>query len=199
MKLFQYVRPSEPKAALAAISANATAKFLGGGTNLLDLMKHNVMMPEKLIDITRLSLKTITHEGGKTRIGALVKNTTVAEDKSILQNHPLLSMAINAGASAQIRNMATVGGNLLQRTRCAYFYDTAMRCNKREPGSGCDALEGINRMHAIFGASDKCIAVHPSDMAVAMRALDATIIVSGPKGERTIPIADFHRSARRQS
>ena len=193
MKLFQYVRPSEPKAAVAAIATNPTAKFLGGGTNLLDLMKHNVMMPDKLVDVTRLSLKTITREGNKTRIGALVKNTTVAEDKGILQNHPLLAMAINAGASAQIRNMATMGGNILQRTRCAYFYDTAMRCNKREPGSGCDALEGYNRMHAIFGTSDKCIAVHPSDMAVALRALDAIVIVSGPKGERSIPMADFHR------
>ena len=193
MKLFQYVRPSETKAAVAAISANANAKFLGGGTNLLDLMKHNVVMPDKLVDITRLSLKTITREGNKTRIGALVKNTTVAEDKSIQQSLPLLAMAINAGASAQIRNMATMGGNILQRTRCAYFYDTAMRCNKREPGSGCDALEGYNRMHAIFGTSDKCIAVHPSDMAVALRALDATVVVSGSKGERSIPMADFHR------
>ncbi len=193
MKLFQYVRPAESKAAVAAVSANTNAKFLGGGTNLLDLMKHNIVMPDKLVDITRLSLKTITRQGSQTRIGALVKNTTVAEDKTILQNHPLLSMAIHAGASAQIRNMATTGGNLLQRTRCQYFYDTAMRCNKREPGSGCDALEGYNRMHAIFGTSDKCIAVHPSDMAVALRALDAAVIVSGPKGERSIPMADFHR------
>ncbi|MBE7179173.1 MAG: xanthine dehydrogenase family protein subunit M, partial [Mucilaginibacter polytrichastri] len=140
-----------------------------------------------------LSLKDIKKEGNATRIGALVRNTTVAENDQIVKHQPLLSMAINAGASAQIRNMATVGGNLLQRTRCAYFYDTAMRCNKREPVSGCDALEGYNRMHAIFGASDKCIAVHPSDMAVALRALDATVIVSGPKGERSIPMADFHR------
>ncbi len=193
MKLFQYVRPSEQKAALTAIASVPTAKFIGGGTNLLDLMKHDIVLPDKLVDVTRLSLKTITKEGTKTRIGALTKNTTVAEDKSILQNHPLLSMALNAGASAQIRNMATVGGNLLQRTRCPYFYDIVMPCNKREPGSGCGALEGYNRMHAIFGASDKCIAVNPSDMNVALRALDATVIVSSPKGERSIPIADFHR------
>ena len=193
MKLFQYVRAAEPKAAVSALATEPTAKFLAGGTNLLDLMKHNVMAPDKLVDITRLSLKNITSDGTKTRIGALALNSAVAEDKIILQNHPLLSMAINAGASAQIRNMATTGGNLLQRTRCPYFYDTAMRCNKREPGSGCDALEGYNRMHAIFGASDKCIAVNPSDMNVAMAALDATVIVNSAKGERSIPIANFHR------
>lgn len=193
MKLFQYVRPLEPKAAVNAVAIEQGAKFLAGGTNLLDLMKRNVVAPDKLVDITRLSLKNITSDGTKTRIGALVLNSTAAEDKNILQNHPLLSMAINAGASAQIRNMATMGGNLLQRTRCPYFYDTAMRCNKREPGSGCDALEGYNRMHAIFGASDKCIAVNPSDMNVALVALDATIVVSSAKGERSIPIALFHR------
>ncbi len=193
MKLFQYVRTSEPKAAVTAIATEPTAKFLAGGTNLLDLMKRDVMAPDKLVDITRLSLKQIATEGNKTRIGALALNSTVAEDKTILQKHPLLAMAINAGASAQIRNMATMGGNLLQRTRCPYFYDTAMRCNKREPGSGCDALEGYNRMHAIFGASDKCIAVNPSDMNVALAALEATVIVSGAKGERLIPLADFHR------
>ena len=193
MKLFQYVRAAEPKAAVSALATEPTAKFLAGGTNLLDLMKHNVMAPDKLVDITRLSLKNITSDGTKTRIGALALNSAVAEDKIILQNHPLLSMAINAGASAQIRNMATTGGNLLQRTRCPYFYDTAMRCNKRVPGSGCDALEGYNRMHAIFGASDKCIAVNPSDMNVALAALDATVIVNSAKGDRSIPIANFHR------
>ncbi len=193
MNLFQYVRPAEQKSALAAITTEPTAKFLGGGTNLLDLMKRNVMQPQKLVDVTRLPLKGITQEGDSIRIGALTRNTELAEDKTILQKLPLLSMAIHAGASAQIRNMATVGGNLLQRTRCPYFYDTAMPCNKREPGSGCGALEGFNRMHAIFGFSDKCIAVNPSDMNIALRALDATVIVNGPKGERKIAIADFHR------
>src|SRR3954453_14494772 len=193
MNLFQYVRPAEQKSAIAAVASEPTAKFLGGGTNLLDLMKHHIMQPEKLVDVTRLPLKGITQEGNIIRIGALTRNTEVAEDKTILQHLPLLSMAINAGASAQIRNMATVGGNLLQRTRCPYFYDTAMPCNKREPGTGCGALEGFNRMHAIFGYSDKCIAVHPSDMSVALAALDAIVIITGPKGERRIPFSDFHR------
>jgi xanthine dehydrogenase YagS FAD-binding subunit len=151
------------------------------------------MQPDKLVDVTRLPLKGISQEGNTIRIGALTRNVEIAENKLILQQLPLLSMAINAGASAQIRNMATTGGNLLQRTRCPYFYDTAMPCNKREPGTGCGALEGFNRMHAVFGFSDKCIAVNPSDMNVALRALDATVIVNGPKGERKIPIADFHR------
>src|SRR3954469_11717295 len=182
MNLFQYVRPAEQKSAIAAVAAEPSAKFLGGGTNLLDLMKHNIMQPEKLVDVTRLPLKGITQEGNTIRIGALTRNTEIAENKIILQNLPLLSMAINAGASAQIRNMATVGGNLLQRTRCPYFYDTAMPCNKREPGTGCGALEGFNRMHAVFGFSDKCIAVNPSDMAVAMRALDATVETVSPDG-----------------
>lgn len=193
MNLFQYIRPAEQKSAITAVASGPTAKFLGGGTNLLDLMKRNIMQPEKLVDITRLPLKGITQQGNTIRISALTRNTEVAEDKTILQYIPLLAIAINQGASAQIRNMATVGGNLLQRTRCPYFYDTAMPCNKREPGSGCGALEGFNRMHAIFGFSDKCIAVNPSDMNVALRALDATVVVSGLKGERKIPIADFHR------
>ncbi|MEJ7679135.1 MAG: xanthine dehydrogenase family protein subunit M [Segetibacter sp.] len=193
MNLFQYVRPVEQKAAIAAIATEPTAKFLGGGTNLLDLMKRHIVQPEKLVDITRVPLKGIMKEGNNVRIGALSRNNEVAEDKTILENLPLLAMAINAGASAQIRNMATVGGNLLQRTRCPYFYDTAMPCNKREPGTGCGALEGFNRMHAIFGFSDKCIAVNPSDMNIALSALDATVIVNSTKGERRIPIADFHR------
>lgn len=193
MNLFQYVRPAEQKTAIAAVAAEPTAKFLGGGTNLLDLMKRHVVQPEKLVDVTRLPLKGITLEGNSIRIGALTRNTEIAENKLILQHLPLLSMAINAGASAQIRNMATTGGNLMQRTRCPYFYDTAMPCNKREPGTGCGALEGFNRMHAVFGFSEKCIAVNPSDMNVALRALDATIVVNGSKGERKIGIADFHR------
>ncbi len=193
MKLFQYVRAAEPKAALTAVASDPAAKFLAGGTNLIDLMKHYVMTPEKLVDIKRLTLKEIKKEGNVTQIGALTSNTAVAEDKGILQNFPLLSMALHAGASAQIRNMATVGGNLLQRTRCSYFYDTSMPCNKREPGTGCSALQGVNRMHAIFGTSEKCIAVNPSDMNVALAALDATVHVSSAKGARAIPILDFHR------
>jgi xanthine dehydrogenase YagS FAD-binding subunit len=193
MNLFQYVRPAEQKSAITAVASEPTAKFLGGGTNLLDLMKRNIMQPEKLVDVTRLPLKGITQEGNTIRIGALARNSEVADNELIKQQLPLLSMAINAGASAQLRNLATTGGNLLQRTRCPYFYDTAMPCNKREPGTGCGALEGFNRMHAIFGFSDKCIAVNPSDQNIALRALDATVVVNGPKGERKIPIADFHR------
>src|SRR6476469_3637574 len=146
MNLFQYVRPAEQKSAIAAVASGPTAKFLGGGTNLLDLMKRHIMQPEKLVDVTRLPLKGIIQEGNTIRIGALTRNTEVAEDKTILQHLPLLAMAINAGASAQIRNMATVGGNLLQRTRCPYFYDKdGSSCHKRHPGEGCDDLDGFNR------------------------------------------------------
>ncbi|WP_439556454.1 FAD binding domain-containing protein [Dyadobacter sp.] len=190
---FQYERVSTPAAALSALSNSGNAKFIAGGTNLVDLMKRNVMSPRKLIDINSLPLKHIEQQNGKVTIGALALNVQVADSKLILEKHPLLSQALNAGASAQIRNMATVGGNMLQRTRCHYFYDTTLPCNKREPGSGCGALQGFNRMHAIFGASEHCIAVHPSDMSVALVALDATVLVRGPKGERRIPFADFHR------
>jgi xanthine dehydrogenase YagS FAD-binding subunit len=151
------------------------------------------MAPTKLVDINALPLRSIEQQNGKLIIGALALNSQVADDKLILEKHPLLAKALNAGASAQIRNMATVGGNMMQRTRCSYFYDNALPCNKREPGSGCGALEGANRMHAIFGASEKCIAVHPSDMCVALVALDATVVVSGPRGERRIPFDEFHR------
>ncbi|SKB50121.1 FAD binding domain-containing protein [Dyadobacter psychrophilus] len=188
---FQYERASTAKAAVSALANNA--KIIAGGTNLVDLMKRNVMAPAKLIDINSLPLRSIEQQNGKMIIGALALNSQVADDKLVLEKHPLLSKALNAGASAQIRNMATVGGNMMQRTRCSYFYDTALPCNKREPGSGCGALEGVNRMHAIFGTSDKCIAVHPSDMCVALVALDAIVVVSGPKGERRIPFDDFHR------
>ncbi|GAB2951756.1 xanthine dehydrogenase family protein subunit M [Hymenobacter coalescens] len=193
MNQFQYVRPTKPKAAIEARAKDADAQFIAGGTNLLDLMKRGVMTPQKLIDINRLPLDRIEQDNGHLRVGALALNSTVAEDKLVLERHPLLAQALNAGASAQLRNMATVGGNMLQRTRCPYFYDTALPCNKREPGSGCSALEGFNRMHAIFGFSDKCIAVHPSDMSVALAALDATVLVSGPRGERRLAFTDLHR------
>ncbi|WP_133273547.1 FAD binding domain-containing protein [Hymenobacter radiodurans] len=193
MNQFQYVRPSKQKAAIDTLAKDANAQFIAGGTNLLDLMKRGIIAPQKLIDINRLPLTKIESQNDSIRIGALALNGTVAEDKLVLERQPLLAQALNAGASAQLRNMATVGGNMLQRTRCPYFYDTALPCNKREPGSGCGALEGFNRMHAIFGFSDKCIAVHPSDMSVALVALDAMVLVSGPKGDRRIPFNDFHR------
>lgn len=180
------------------LTANPDAQFLAGGTNILDLMKEDVERPNELVDVTRLTLtqvKVITtgvNKGGVS-IGGLGKNTDTANHLLIRQNFPLLTQAILAGASAQIRNMATNGGNLNQRTRCSYFYDVAMPCNKREPGTGCGAMEGINRMHAVFGWSDKCIAVHPSDMCIALVALDAVVQVQGANGKRSIPFADYHR------
>lgn len=193
MKQFQYIRSLNQKAAITAITQEPTAKFIAGGTNLLDLMKRHVMTPERLVDINKLPLRDIKEENKNLRIGALALNSTVAEQATVMKNFPLLAEALNAGASAQLRNMATVGGNLMQRTRCPYFYDTATPCNKREPGTGCSALKGFNRMHAIFGASEHCIAVNPSDMNVALVALDASVHVSGPKGDRIIQIQDFHR------
>ncbi|WP_345949955.1 xanthine dehydrogenase family protein subunit M [Mucilaginibacter sp. PAMB04274] len=192
MKQFQYVRPSSQQNVLAAIAQPGT-KIIAGGSNLVDLMKHGVMTPDKLVDINRLPLRNISDIKGGLHIGALALNSQVAEDKLVKSMFPLLSQALNAGASAQLRNMATVGGNMMQRTRCPYFYDVAMPCNKRSPGTGCGALEGFNRMHAIFGFSDKCIAVHPSDMAVAMAALDATVLIQGRKGARRLKFTDFHR------
>ncbi len=193
MKPFDYVRPASPKAVVDALSKNAGSKIIAGGTNLVDLMKRQVMQPERLVDINKLPLSTIAKTADGITIGALALNSTVAADKLINNQLPLLSQALLSGASAQLRNMATTGGNLLQRTRCSYFYDVALPCNKRTPGSGCSALEGFNRMHAIFGFSENCIAVHPSDMSVAMAALDAHIHVTGPSGNRQIPMADFHR------
>jgi xanthine dehydrogenase YagS FAD-binding subunit len=190
---FDYVRPTTQKAAIDALNKDTSAQFIAGGTNLVDLMKRGVMAPQKLIDITNLPLKSIEHSGNVIRIGALALNSEVAEHELIMQKLPLLSQALKAGASPQLRNMATVGGNILQRTRCPYFYDTTMPCNKRQPGTGCGALKGFNRNHAILGASEQCIAVHPSDMCVALAALGATVIVSGNKGERHIPFLDFHR------
>ncbi len=193
MKNFSYSRPETPHEALTLISTLPNAKFLGGGTNLIDLMRENIEQPDALIDVTRLPSAGITEcADGGVCIGAEVKNTAVANDPLIRQRYPLLSQAILFGASGQIRNMATVGGNLMQRTRCYYFYDEPARCNKRKPGAGCDAIDGFNRMHAILGASDHCIATHPSDMCVALAALDATVHVAGPAGERKIPFQDFH-------
>lgn len=190
---FDYIRTSTPKAAVDAKTKSASSAFIAGGTNLVDLMKRGVTAPEKIIDINGLPLKQITADAKGVMIGALALNSEVAEHPIIKAKYPLLAQAINAGASAQLRNMATVGGNMMQRTRCSYFYDTTMPCNKREPGSGCGAIQGQNRMHAVFGTSEKCIAVHPSDMCVALAALDATVHVTGPKGDRKILFTDFHR------
>lgn len=193
MNQFQYYRATTQKAAIDVLAKETEAQYIAGGTNLIDLMKKGIMAPQKLVDINNLPLKTIEHRKGGIRIGALVLNSEAAKHELITKLHPLLSQALYAGASPQLRNMATIGGNILQRTRCPYFYDTSMPCNKRHPGTGCGALKGYNRMHAIFGASDHCIAVHPSDMCVALAALNATVIVAGSKGERRIPFNDFHR------
>lgn len=192
---FQYLRTTTSKSALSLISKDKNAKFLAGGTNLIDLMKRGVIAPEKLIDINHIPLKQIEAIGDKIMIGALASNTAVAEHALVKDKLPLLAMALNAGASAQLRNVATVGGNMMQRTRCGYFYDTEMPCNKRQPGTGCGAIGGFNRMHAIFGTSDQCIAVHPSDMCIALVALDATVVLSSTKGERKVLFKDFHRLA----
>jgi xanthine dehydrogenase YagS FAD-binding subunit len=191
---FQYARANDVADAVRLIAADPTAKFIAGGTNLIDLMKEDVERPSRLIDISRLPLKSVeqTAEGG-LRIGALVPNSDLAYHPLIEQRYPLLGSAILAGASQQLRNMASTGGNLLQRTRCFYFYDTATPCNKREPGSGCSAIDGLNRISAILGTSEACIATHPSDMCVALAALEARVHVAGPNGERMIAFSDFHR------
>jgi xanthine dehydrogenase YagS FAD-binding subunit len=194
MNNFQYSQAVDVADAVRQIAADPGAKFIAGGTNLIDLMKYNVVRPERLIDITRLPLKAVEETpGGGLRIGALVPNSDLAYHPLIQQRYPLVSSAILAGASQQLRNMASVGGNLMQRTRCFYFYDVATPCNKREPGSGCSAVGGINRINAILGTSEACIAVHPSDMCVALAALEARVHVAGPSGERAIAFADFHR------
>lgn len=194
MNNFEFSRAADVADALSQIAADRNARFIAGGTNLIDLIKEGVTKPSRLIDITRLQLNEIedTSEGG-LRIGALVPNSDVAYHPQIEKRYPLLASAILAGASPQLRNMATTGGNLLQRTRCFYFYDTTTPCNKREPGSGCSAIEGLNRMHAILGASKDCIATHPSDMCVALAALGAAVMTAGRNGERRIAFADFHR------
>ncbi|MDN3234663.1 xanthine dehydrogenase family protein subunit M [Pseudomonas luteola] len=192
MNRFSYSKPQQVTDAIQQLSD--TGRFIAGGTNLLDLMKENVARPDQLVDINALPLREIeTTQAGGLHIGALVKNSTVAYHPDVERVYPLLSQAILAGASAQLRNMASTGGNLLQRTRCYYFYDIGTPCNKREPGSGCGALNGQNRIHAVLGHSDQCIAVHPSDMAVALAALEALVHVSGPEGDRVIPMSEFHR------
>ena len=195
MKAFTYERATSPAKAAAAAVANPGAKFIAGGTNLLDLMKLQIETPAHLIDVNRLDLDTVreTSDGG-LRIGALVRNTDLAAHKTVRRDYAVLSRALLSGASGQLRNKATTAGNLLQRTRCPYFYDTTKPCNKRRPGTGCAALAGFNRNMAILGTSADCIATHPSDMAVAMRLLDATVeTVSADGTKRAIPIADFHR------
>jgi xanthine dehydrogenase YagS FAD-binding subunit len=191
---FQYTRASDVADAVRQVAADPTAKFIAGGTNLIDLMKEDVERPARLIDITGLPLNSVeeTAEGG-LRIGALVPNSDLAYHPLVQQRYPMVASAILAGASAQLRNMASTGGNLLQRTRCCYFYDIATPCNKREPSSGCSAIAGLNRGHAILGASEACIATHPSDMCVALAALDARVHVAAPVGTRTIAMVDFHR------
>jgi xanthine dehydrogenase YagS FAD-binding subunit len=175
-------------------AADGTGRYLGGGTNLVDLMRETVETPSALVDVTGLSREIAPTAGGGLMIGAATRNTAVAEHEAVRSGYPMLARAIVAGASAQIRNMATVGGNLLQRTRCTYFYDTdGSRCNKRTPGAGCDAIEGFNRMHAILGTSPACVATHPSDMCVALAALDAVVHMRSKSGERTVPLCDLHR------
>lgn len=194
MRPFRYVICESPAAAVEAVSLSPTAKFLAGGTNILDLMKEDIERPTDLVDINKLNLSEIRATPRGISIGALAKNTDTANHPLVRQNYPLLSKAILAGASGQLRNMATNGGNLMQRTRCQYFYDIAMPCNKREPGTGCGAMQGINRIHAILGYSDKCIATYPGDMANALYALDAVVRIRGANGaERTLPVQDFHR------
>ena len=189
---FQYTRASDVGDAIRLAAGGPNAKFIAGGTNLIDLMKMNVELPERLIDITQLPLRQveIMPDGG-LRIGALTRNSDLAYHPLVAERYPVLASAILAGASQQLRNMASTGGNLLQRTRCHYFYDTATACNKREPGSGCSAIDGLNRMHAILGASEACIATHPSDMCVALALLEAKVHVNGASGERVIAFADF--------
>lgn len=201
MNPFSYAAAGDIASALAHMNgadggsrAEGAARFIAGGTNLLDLMKENVMRPARLVDINRLGLAAIepTPDGG-LRLGALARNAHTAYHPLVREHYPLLSSAILAGASAQLRNMASNGGNLLQRTRCCYFYDTGTPCNKREPGSGCSAIGGLARPHAILGASEHCIATHPSDLCVALAALEATVHVRSPRGEHAIPFAEFHR------
>jgi xanthine dehydrogenase YagS FAD-binding subunit len=194
MKPYHYEQARDIPGAVAALAEQPNAKYLAGGTNLVDLMKLEIMTPDVLVDVRRLTSDRIEEtEDGGVRIGAAVTNSDLAADRTIRSRYPVLSQALLSGASGQLRNLATTGGNLLQRTRCVYFYDTTTPCNKREPGSGCSAIEGHNKDHAILGASEHCVATHPSDMAVAMTALEAFVNVHGPDGERRIPIEDLHR------
>jgi len=194
MTPFEYARANDVADAIKQIATDPSAKFIAGGTNLIDLIKYDVEGPARLIDISHLPLRSVEEtDSGGVIIGAMVPNSDLAYHPLIEQRYPLLSRAILAGASQQLRNMASTGGNLLQRTRCFYFYDATTPCNKRVPGSGCSAIDGVNRINAILGTSEACIATHPSDMCVALAALDATVHVAGPAGMRTIAFADFHR------
>jgi xanthine dehydrogenase YagS FAD-binding subunit len=194
VKAFRYERAEDVSAAVATVAASPRSAFLAGGTNLVDHMRLGVANPELLVDVRRLTSDRIEElPDGGVRIGAAVTNSDLAVDRTIRRRYPVLSQAILSGASGQLRNMATTGGNLLQRTRCVYFQDLTTPCNKRDPGSGCSAREGLQRDNAIFGASEACVAVHPSDMAVAMALLEAEVRVQGPDGERTIPMAELHR------
>lgn len=198
MKAFDYVSATQPAEAIRLVGAQPQSRFIAGGTNLVDLMKYGVENPDWLVDISHLPLTKIESTPTGIRIGALARNSDVAADGQIVKQFPLLSQALLAGASPQLRNMATMGGNLMQRTRCYYFYDSSQPCNKREPGSGCGAIDGYNRIHAILGitnapAKTQCIATNPSDMNVALSALDAVVQVTGPNGDRAIPVLEFHR------
>ena len=193
MKDFAYARADNAAAAIDLVSRTPGAKYLGGGTNLVDLMREGIEQPDALVDVTHLSHRIEELSDGGIRIGAAAKNAEVANHRLVRERFPFLSQAIVFGASGQIRNAATVGGNLMQRTRCYYFYDDAARCNKRRPGAGCDAIGGFNRIHAILGTSESCIATHPSDMCVALAASDAVVHVEGSDGARRIPMVDFHR------
>jgi xanthine dehydrogenase YagS FAD-binding subunit len=192
MHPFSYTKAADENSAVTAVGPSPQATFFAGGTSLVDLMKLGVEKPNQLVDINSLPLANIEAQGDGVRIGAMVRNSDLAHNQIISSRYPVLSQALLSGASPQLRNMATVGGNLMQRTRCYYFRDTATPCNKREPGSGCPAIDGYNRIHAILGGSKNCIATHPSDMCVALVALDAIVQTRGPKGERSIPMADFH-------
>lgn len=196
MREFEYTRARDAADAVRLAGSQTEARYLGGGTNLVDLMRETIEAPRKLVDVTGLSHDITARDDGSVIIGAAVTNTAVAADHNVRERFPLLSRAILAGASGQIRNVATVAGNILQRTRCYYFYDDSARCNKRVPGAGCDALEGFNRIHAILGASQSCIATHPSDMCVALAALDAIVHVQSAAGSRTIKLAELHRLPR---
>jgi xanthine dehydrogenase YagS FAD-binding subunit len=194
MTPFEYERAADARSAVTRVAAHPNAVFLGGGTNLVDHMRLGVARPDLLVDVSRLPLPGVeTLPDGGIRVGAGVRNSDLAADRAIRERYPVLSQALLSGASGQLRNLATTGGNLLQRTRCPYFQDVTTACNKRHPGAGCSALDGHNRDHAILGASEHCVAVHPSDMAVALAALDATVIVLGQRGERRIAITDLHR------